>query len=515
MTKMKFEELNLSAETLNAVVAMEFEELSPIQQAAIPMMLDGNDIIGQAQTGTGKTAAFAIPIIEKLDPESRKVQAIVLCPTRELAIQVTEEFKKLMKFNSNLTAVSIYGGQPIDRQLSALKRRPQVIVGTPGRTMDHMRRGSLKIDFVKTVVLDEADEMLDMGFREDIEIILKETPAERQTVMFSATMPADIIALTKKYQKNPQLINVTDQKFSGPKIKQSFLEVNNKNKPELLARLIDIYNIKLGLVFCNKKVDVDRVVEILKKRGYFADALHGDMSQTFRDKVMNGFRNGTVEILVATDVAGRGIDVNNIEAVFNYDLPQAEEDYIHRIGRTARAGKTGASFTFITSGEYGKLKRIERLNGMRIDKHNVPTIPEIEAARINSYTSKVSNVIDSADLSKYVEQIELLIKEDYTPVEIAAALLKTAIQLESAGFDNSINFDSPSEPRERSGERSRSFDRNRPGRKFSKPFGGKKPDFKKDDKPFKKKSSSGKDSKFSFKESRGAKPGSFKKRNAK
>jgi ATP-dependent RNA helicase DeaD len=331
MTKLRFEELSLSEEILNSIKDMGFEEASPIQSEAIPLIMNGKDIIGQAQTGTGKTAAFAIPVIEKLNPESKEIQAIILCPTRELVIQVSEEFRKLMKYKENLYVIPVYGGQQIERQLSSLRKGAQVIIGTPGRMMDHMRRGSIKLNSVKAVVLDEADEMLDMGFREDIEVILSDTPDERQTVMFSATMAKDIIELTKKFLNDPVIVNVTHKKMSTPQIQQTYFEVQDKNKPEVLARLIDLHNIKLALVFCNTKSQVDQLVEILKTRGYFADALHGDMSQNQRDRVMNGFRNGSVEILVATDVAGRGIDVNDVEAVFNYDLPRDDEDYVHSL----------------------------------------------------------------------------------------------------------------------------------------------------------------------------------------
>jgi ATP-dependent RNA helicase DeaD len=296
---------------------------------------------------------------------------------------------------------------------------------------------------VKKVILDEADEMLDMGFREDMEIILKDIPKDRQTVMFSATMAQDIIELTKQYQKDSIIVNVTNKKLNAPKIQQIYFEVQNKNKPEVLSRLLDIHNIKLALVFCNTKSQVDELVEILKTRGYFADALHGDMSQNYRDRVMNGFRNGTVEILVATDVAGRGIDVNDVEAVFNYDLPRDDEDYTHRIGRTARAGKTGTAFTFVTGKQIYNLKRIERSNGIQIQRQSVPTIDEIESIRINTYAVKIGKIIDKGHLSKYINQIETLMGEDYTSLDIAAALLKITMDRENESFDPTVNFEEP------------------------------------------------------------------------
>jgi len=443
MTKRRFDELNLSEEILNAVKDMGFEEASPIQSEAIPLVMEGKDIIGQAQTGTGKTAAFAIPVIEKIDTERKELQAVILCPTRELVIQVSEEFRKLMKYKENLTVVPVYGGQEIERQLRTLKKGAQIVIGTPGRMMDHMRRGSIKMHSVETIVLDEADEMLDMGFRDDMEVILKDTPETRQTVLFSATMAKEIIDITKKYQKTPTIVNVTNKKISAPKIQQIYFEVQEKNKPEVLARLLDLHNIKLALVFCNTKSQVDQLVDILKTRGYFADALHGDMSQNQRDRVMNGFRNGTVEILVATDVAGRGIDVNDVEAVFNYDLPRDDEDYTHRIGRTARAGKSGTAFTFIVGKQIYNLKRIERANGVQILRHNVPTMDELEATRISSYTSKVAEIIEEGHLSKYVNHIELLMGEEYTSLDVAAALLKMTMEKENESFDHTVNFELP------------------------------------------------------------------------
>lgn len=443
MTRLKFEELNLSTEILNAVKDMGFEEASPIQSETIPIILEGKDIIGQAQTGTGKTAAFAIPVIEKLNPESKEIQAVILCPTRELVIQVSEEFRKLMKYKQNLFVAPVYGGQEIERQLRTLKKGVQVVIGTPGRMMDHIRRGSIKMHAVNIAVLDEADEMLDMGFREDIDIILKDTPETRQTVLFSATMAKEIIALTKQYQKDPVIINVTNKKLDAPKIHQVYFEVQEKNKPEVLARLLDLHNIKLSLVFCNTKSQVDQLVDILKTRGYFADALHGDMSQNQRDRVMNGFRNGTIEILVATDVAGRGIDVNNVEAVFNYDLPRDDEDYTHRIGRTARAGRSGTAFTFIVGKQIYNLTRIQRANGFPIIRQSIPTIDEIETTRINSYSAKINGIIEAGHLSKYINQVEILMGEEYTSLDISAALLKMIMEKENESFDHNANFELP------------------------------------------------------------------------
>ena len=321
----RFEDLDINQNIKKAIAEMGFEEPSPIQAKSIPVILEGKDVIGQAQTGTGKTAAFSIPILEKIDPNDRSLQAIVLCPTRELAIQVSQEIRKLAKYMQGIKTLPIYGGQPIDRQIKALKGGVQVIIGTPGRTIDHIKRKTIKPGNVKMVVLDEADEMLDMGFREDIETILENVPEERQTTFFSATMPKAILELTKKYQNEPEHIKVVRKELTVENIKQYYIETRSSNKIEVLSRLIDVYNPKLSVVFCNTKKGADELVGELQGRGYFADALHGDLKQVQRDIVMDKFRNGTIDILVATDVAARGIDVDDVECVFNFDLPQDEE----------------------------------------------------------------------------------------------------------------------------------------------------------------------------------------------
>ncbi|MCL2792072.1 MAG: DEAD/DEAH box helicase [Spirochaetaceae bacterium] len=444
MKKLRFNELGLSEYILNAVTEMGFEEASPIQSETIPVILSGKDVIGQAQTGTGKTAAFAIPVIEKLDPNSSFIQALILCPTRELVIQVTEEFRKLMKFNKknpDSAVVAVYGGQEIDRQFKALKKKPFIVVGTPGRIMDHMRRGSISFLNVSMVVLDEADEMLDMGFREDIEFILSETPPARQTIMFSATVSKEILSLTDRFQKTPVFIDVTSQKINSPVIDQMYFEIPERAKPEAVARLIDYYNIKLALVFCNTKTKVDEVVEILKTRGYFAEGLHGDMSQRQREKVMSGFRNGAVEILVATDVAGRGIDVNDINAVFNYDLPRDDEDYIHRIGRTGRAGKSGRSFTFVTGREMYNLRRIERVNGLKVTRGTIPTIGDLDSTAAKVMGEKIIKAIQAGQLARYINIVENMMSDEYTSMDIAAALLKLTMAGKNEGYDESQVFE--------------------------------------------------------------------------
>ena len=425
MHTLKFEELNLSKEVQRAIADMGFEEATPIQSQAIPVVLSGKDIIGQAQTGTGKTASFGIPIIETIDDHLKKVQAIVLCPTRELAIQVSEEIGELLKYKKNIKIVPIYGGQSIDRQIRSIQSGVQIVIGTPGRVIDHINRGTLKLNEIKMVVLDEADEMLDMGFRDDIEEILKTVPKERQTVMFSATMPKQILDLSKKYLKNPEHIKVVHKEITVPNVNQYYIELKPSMKLEALTRLIDIHNPKLSLVFSNRKKSVDDLVSHLQARGYSAEGLHGDMKQMMRDRVMGKFRSGKLEILVATDVAARGIDVDDIDAVFNYDMPQDDEYYVHRIGRTARAGRAGQAFTFVVGKEFRAIKEIEKYTKTKIVSMQIPSMKDVEEIRTNTLVTEIKEVIDNEkDLKKYSNIIERLVNEDYTSLEIASGLLK-------------------------------------------------------------------------------------------
>ena len=430
MNIIKFEDLPISDDIKRAVIEMGFEEPSPIQSQSIPVILSGKDVIGQAQTGTGKTAAFSIPLLEMINPEEKNVQAVVLCPTRELAIQVSTEIRKIGKYMHGIKSLPVYGGQPIERQIKALKSGVQIVIGTPGRVIDHINRKTLKMDNVKMVILDEADEMLDMGFREDIEMILSKTPEERQTTFFSATMPKGILELTKKYQKNPEHIKVVRKELTVPNIKQYYIETRSANKLEVLSRLIDVYNPKLSVVFTNTKKGADELVSDLQARGYFADALHGDLKQTQRDIVMDKFRNGTIDILVATDVAARGIDVDDVEAVFNYDLPQDEEYYVHRIGRTGRAGRSGISFSFVFGKEMRKMRDIERYTKTKLIKHDIPSVADVEEKKVNTFFNQVKEVIEAGHLTKQIQWLENFCSEsetEYGVVDIAAALLKIAL----------------------------------------------------------------------------------------
>lgn len=424
MEHLRFEDMNISNEICRAVLDMGFEEATPIQSQAIPVILEGKDIIGQSQTGTGKTAAFGIPLLERINPEDRRLQALILCPTRELAIQVSEEFRKLLKYKDNIRVLPIHGGQPIDRQIAALRKGTQVVIGTPGRVMDHMRRRTIKAETVQMMVLDEADEMLDMGFREDIETILVKIPEEHQTLLFSATLSPEILDITKRFQKNPEFIKIVRKELTVPNIEQYYFDVKEKTKLDALCRIIDVYDPKLAMVFCNTKKRVDDLVEMLQGRGYFAEGLHGDLKQAQRDKVMQKFRNGTIEILVATDVAARGIDVDDIDVVFNYDVPQDEEYYVHRIGRTGRAGKAGKAFTFCVGKEIYKLRDIMRYTKTKIQQQKLPTLSDVEEMKTNIYLEKIKGIIEEGHLTKYIHLVDRLMEEDYTSIDIAAALLK-------------------------------------------------------------------------------------------
>lgn len=428
MDTIKFEDLGLDTRILRAITEMGFEEPSPIQAKAIPEVMSGRDVIGQAQTGTGKTAAFGIPLLQKIDAKNKALQAIVLCPTRELAIQVADEIRRLCKFMHGIKVLPVYGGQDISIQIRSLKGGVQLVIGTPGRVMDHLRRHTLKFDELHTIVLDEADEMLNMGFREDIETILKDAPKERQTILFSATMPQPILDITRNYQKDAVMVRVVKKELTVKNIDQYYYEVKQKNKEEVLSRLIDMYNPKLSLVFCNTKKRVDELTEALQGRGYFAEGLHGDLKQSQRDRVMKGFRTGKTEILIATDVAARGIDVDDVEAVFNYDLPQDDEFYVHRIGRTGRAGRVGKAFTFVVGREVYKLKDIQRYCKTKIYAQPVPSLNDVTAIRLEKVMREIDEIIRNEDLRSVMRIIEQQInEEDYTAMDIAAAFLKKSM----------------------------------------------------------------------------------------
>jgi ATP-dependent RNA helicase DeaD len=423
MTPKLFSELGLSAEVLKAIDKLGFEQAAPIQASAIPILMSGGDVVGQSQTGSGKTAAFAIPAIEKVDTRQRGVQVLILCPTRELAIQVSEEVHKLALFKSGLHALPIYGGQSFDRQLAGLKQGANIVIGTPGRVMDHMRRGTLKLSGLKIVILDEVDVMLNMGFRDDIEVILQAAPSERQTVFFSATIPRPIQQLIEKYSRNPQQVRIEQKALTVPTVEQIYYEVDRNYKIELLTRLIDIHDLKLGIIFCNTKRMVDELVDHLNAQGYSADRLHGDMTQLMRDRVMNKFRKSGLEFLVATDVAARGIDVDDVQVVFNYDLPYDVEDYLHRIGRTGRAGKSGRAISFVAGREMFQIHNIERFTKVRIQRGKPPTAGQVEEARAVVFIDKLRATLKSGDFKKQDHIIERLLEEGFSSTDIASALM--------------------------------------------------------------------------------------------
>lgn len=434
MNELKFTDLPLSEEVLRAVGQMGFEEPTPIQAESIPHLIEGRDLLGQAQTGTGKTCAFGIPLIEHTDVEDRSIQHLILSPTRELAMQIADELNELARYKSGLRILSIYGGQPMDRQLMALRKYPQIIVGTPGRVMDHMRRRTLKLDNLKTLVLDEADEMLNMGFREDIDTILTDTPADIQRVLFSATMPRSILELTAKYLTDPIHVHIKRQATSVSSIDQSYIELRESSKTEVLCRLIEAQRIRLALIFCNTKNRVDELTSKLQTRGYAAEGLHGDMNQRQRTTVMNSFKQGRTEFLVATDVAARGIDVDNIEMVINYDLPGDVEYYVHRIGRTGRAGKSGKAVSFVVGREIMDIRRISKQIKAEIRPDVIPSITSIKETRISAVVSaaadrlKESEEIDeiyTSALATALEELNMTATDEqsYTMTDLAASFL--------------------------------------------------------------------------------------------
>ncbi len=420
---MKFEDFSLSKETLKSISEIGFEEPTPIQVSAIPLLLEGLDVVGQAQTGTGKTAAFGIPIVEKCR-KGKNPFAIILEPTRELAVQVSQEVNKIGKFRK-INVLPVYGGTSIERQIKALQRGVDVIVGTPGRVIDHINRKTISLSDIKIVVLDEADEMLNMGFIEDIETILKTTPAERQTLLFSATMPQPIMSIAKKYMKSPEKVKVNTKDVVVPKIKQIFYEVREEDKVNALSRLIDVEDPQLAIVFCHTKREVDEVSMKLAQMGYNAGALHGDYTQARREEIMGKFKNNMLDILVATDVAARGLDIQNVTHVINYNIPQNPESYIHRIGRTGRAGKSGMAITFVTPREYRHLRLIEKTAKTVIDRKRLPSAADVIKAREKNIAKDIEGIIKGDKHTAYVSTVKEL-SEQYSFGDIAAAALYAA-----------------------------------------------------------------------------------------
>jgi ATP-dependent RNA helicase DeaD len=420
-----FAALGLSEPTLRALGELGYEEPTPIQQQTITRMLAGVDVIAQAQTGTGKTAAFALPIIEQVDSAIHAPQAIVLAPTRELAVQVAEAFHSYGKYH-RVSVLAVYGGQPIERQLRTLDRGVQVVVGTPGRVLDHLERGSLDLTGVRTFVLDEADEMLDMGFIEDIESILQRTPERRQIALFSATMPGPIAALAQTYMRTAERISIGARQMTVPQIRQVHYEVGPRDKFEVLARILDFETPPSTIIFCRTKSEVDALGERLTTRGYPAETLHGDLSQIQRDRVMGRFRTGQVELLVATDVAARGLDIDHVSHVINYDIPIDPEVYVHRIGRTGRAGRTGSAITLVTPRERRLLQTIARATGSTIERLRLPTLADVVARRREAFKQTIRTTIAAGELDYYAALVADLAGE-FEPGDLAAAAFKLVI----------------------------------------------------------------------------------------
>ncbi|MGI6183924.1 MAG: DEAD/DEAH box helicase [Candidatus Fimadaptatus sp.] len=428
ITNIAMEEVleSMRDEVRRAIADMGFETPTPIQQMTIPEIVKGRDIVGQAQTGTGKTAAFGIPLINRIDIQNRRPQALVLCPTRELALQVARELTRMAKYMTGLRILPVYGGQPIEAQLRFLRQGAQVIVGTPGRVIDHITRGTLDLSTISYAVLDEADEMLDMGFRDDIQTILDNTPEDRQTLLFSATMPRPILMLAQRYQREPQYIRVQSSELTVDTIEQVYIEVMPGQKTVALSRVLDMYDPALTLVFVNTKLGAEEVVTYLQKQGYAASALHGDMRQVERDNIMARFRAGIVKVLVATDVAARGLDVKGIEAVINYDIPQDVDQYVHRIGRTGRAGKLGKAFTFVVGRELARMWDIRRVTKARILLEKAPLRSAVMEKRTERFTEQLMNA--QHEESDVQRQTAMKLLEQFDAVDVVTQLLGLCVR---------------------------------------------------------------------------------------
>lgn len=431
----KFEDLNISDNVKRALKEIRYNEMTEIQKQAIPYILEGRDVIGQSQTGTGKTASFSLPMIEKIDKDSKKIQAIVLCPTRELAVQVTHAVRRYLKYEDNIKCMSIYGGESIERQILGLKKGVQIIIGTPGRVIDHMRRRTIKLNNVKMVILDEADEMLNMGFEEDIETIIKDVPEDRQTVLFSATMSKRILEISKKYLTKPKNIKIEAKQLTVEKIKQEAIEVKAKMKDEAVCRILDVVDPKKAVVFCNTKKKVDSLIDLLKSKGYKAECLHGDIKQSQRERIMKKVRTGDIKVLVATDVAARGIDVKKLELVINYDIPQEMEYYVHRIGRTGRNGNGGIAYTFYTGKEKSKIREIEKYANTKISEGKIPSLKEVDSVKCRKFVENIEEIIKNKSF-KNIGIIENLLEKKYSIEDISKALATIISEVQDSSENN-------------------------------------------------------------------------------
>ncbi|MFC7685934.1 DEAD/DEAH box helicase [Ureibacillus sp. GCM10028918] len=418
-----FSELNISESTLRSLKRMGFEEATPIQEGTIKFALEGRDVLGQAQTGTGKTAAFGIPLIENIDPKNPNIQALIIAPTRELAIQVSEELYKI-GYDKRVKLLSVYGGQEIGRQIRALKNKPQIIVGTPGRIQDHINRHTLKLDQVQTLVLDEADEMLNMGFIDDINAILENVPETRQTLLFSATMPPAIRKIASNFMKNPEEVKIKSKEMTVENIEQFFVKAQEREKFDVLTRILNVHQPELAIIFGRTKRRVDELSQALSIRGYVAEGIHGDLSQAKRMSVLRQFKENKIDILVATDVAARGLDISGVTHVYNFDIPQDPESYVHRIGRTGRAGKSGLAVTFVTPREMGYLRIVEETTKKRMTPLRPPSESEALVGQQKVAMEKLIEIVQANDLNDYrILANELL--EEHNAVDLVAAAIKS------------------------------------------------------------------------------------------
>ncbi|PUB14470.1 DEAD/DEAH box helicase [Paenisporosarcina sp. OV554] len=446
-----FSELNISASTLKSVKRMGFEEATPIQEGTIKFGLEGRDIIGQAQTGTGKTAAFGIPLIEKIDPKITTIQGLIIAPTRELAIQVSEEIYRIGQ-DKRVKILSVYGGQEIGRQIRALKNNPHIIVGTPGRILDHINRRTLKLDNVQTLILDEADEMLNMGFIEDINTIMESCPAERQTLLFSATMPKPIQKIAEKFMKNPEIVKIQSKEMTVENIEQFYVKSHEREKFDILSRVINVHQPELAIIFGRTKRRVDELAHALSIRGYIAEGIHGDLSQSKRMSVLKQFKENKIDILVATDVAARGLDITGVTHVYNYDIPQDPESYVHRIGRTGRAGKSGVAVTFVTPREMGYLRIVEETTKKRMSPLRPPSSDEALIGQQRLAVESLGEMVDKNNIGDYrAFATELL--EKYEAIDVIAAALKSMTR-EPSDTPVSISEERPLPSRKEGGGRS-------------------------------------------------------------
>lgn len=451
----KFADLGFSLQVLDSIREMGFEYATPIQARAIPCMLQGNDLIGQAQTGTGKTAAFGLPLLEMIDPSNKNVQALILCPTRELCVQITDELTKMARHSRGIEILSVYGGDSIMRQIKALKAGVNIVVGTPGRVMDHQERKTLKLENLRFAVLDEADEMLNMGFREDIENILACTPKNKQTVMFSATMSKPILDISSKFLRSPEMIKVMGKNVTASTIEQVYFETRGQKKAQIISKLIHLNDFQLALVFCNTKARVDQITEELRKMGHKAEALHGDLSQNLRNQVLGRFKQSEINILVATDVAARGLDVNNVDAVFNYDIPHDTEYYVHRIGRTGRAGKPGKAYSFAESRKDDqKIRELEKFIKTNIERARIPSQNELLQSKIERIENHLHTIATENNLADYEQIVQSMYQRGFDPHLLATCLLKNMLDIQNISLKKVEEEMEPIRERERSSERS-------------------------------------------------------------